>query len=245
MGELSAMEWLASKGAHIYVPVGHSPDVDIVAEIERTVFRVEVKTATNTKRTGHWNVHLSTKGGNQSWSGVAKYFDRERCDFVFVHVGDGRRWFIPSGAIEGRTGLVVGGLKYAEYEVEKGRPLTPFEKEPRLNSTQPGEYPSGQRGGAVNAVAQSFRGSNPLSPISSPRPVKPTNYERKPGQNGEAVINQKRRLTIPQRPFFEAGFANGGRVRVRADGPGRLVVEQIELPDWAKGPAGPNAAPPG
>jgi hypothetical protein len=73
----------------------------------------------------------------------------------------------------------------------------------------------------------------------------PTNNERKPGQNGEAVINQKRRLTIPQRPFFEAGFANGGRVRVRADGPGRLVVEQIELPDWAKGPAGPNAAPPG
>jgi hypothetical protein len=48
------------------------------------------------------------------------------------------------------------------------------------------------------------------------------------------VINQKRRLTIPQRPFFEAGFANGGRVRVHADGPGRLLVEQIELPDWAR-----------
>jgi hypothetical protein len=47
------------------------------------------------------------------------------------------------------------------------------------------------------------------------------------------VINQKRRITIPQRPFFEAGFANGGRVRVRADGPGRLVVEQIALPSWA------------
>jgi hypothetical protein len=51
------------------------------------------------------------------------------------------------------------------------------------------------------------------------------------------VINQKRRITIPQRPFFEAGFANGGRVRARADGPGRIIVEQIELPDWAK----PNA----
>jgi hypothetical protein len=75
--------------------------------------------------------------------------------------------------------------------------------------------------------------------------VKPTNYERKPGQRGEAVINQKRRLTIPQRPFFEAGFANGGRVRVRADGPGRLVVEQIELPDWAKKPAGAERRAPG
>jgi hypothetical protein len=75
--------------------------------------------------------------------------------------------------------------------------------------------------------------------------VKPTNYERKPGQNGEAVINQKRRVTIPQRPFFEAGFTNGGRVRVRADGPGRLVVEQIELPDWAKEPAGAERRSPG
>jgi hypothetical protein len=48
------------------------------------------------------------------------------------------------------------------------------------------------------------------------------------------VINQKRRITIPQRPFFEAGFENGGRVRVRSDGPGRIVLEQIELPDWAR-----------
>jgi Holliday junction resolvase-like predicted endonuclease len=233
MGELSAMEWLASKGAHIYVPVGHSPDIDLVAEIDRAVLRIEVKTATNTKRAGRWSVHLSTRGGNQSWSGVAKFFDRARCDFVFVHVGDGRRWFVPSGAIEGRTGLVLGGPKYAEYEVEKGRPLTPFSEKPRLNSTWPGEYPSGQRGGAVNAVAQSFGGSNPPSPISSPRPVEPSNYERKPGQNGEAVINQKRRITIPQHPFFEAGLENGGRVRVRSVGPGRLLIEQIELPDWA------------
>jgi hypothetical protein len=59
------------------------------------------------------------------------------------------------------------------------------------------------------------------------------------------VINQKRRLTIPQRPFYEAGFANGGRVRVRADGPGRIVVEQIELPAWAREPAGTERRAPG
>jgi uncharacterized Fe-S cluster-containing radical SAM superfamily enzyme len=62
--------------------------------------------------------------------------------------------------------------------------------------------------------------------------VRPTNYERKPGQRGFAVINQKRRITIPQRPFFEAGFENGGKVRVRSVGPGRLLIEQIELPEW-------------
>jgi hypothetical protein len=48
------------------------------------------------------------------------------------------------------------------------------------------------------------------------------------------VINQKRRMTIPQRAFFEAGFENASRVRVRSDGPGRIVVEQTELPPWAR-----------
>ena len=42
---------------------------------------------------------------------------------LFVHVGDGRRWFIPAAAVEGRTAVNLGGPKYAEFEVEPGRPL--------------------------------------------------------------------------------------------------------------------------
>ena len=45
------------------------------------------------------------------------------CDYLFVLVGDGRRWFIPSDAIGGRTCIALGGPKYAEFEVEPGRPL--------------------------------------------------------------------------------------------------------------------------
>jgi hypothetical protein len=171
MGELSAMEWLAGRGAHIYVPVGHSPDIDVVAEIEGVILRIEVKTSTH-RRGDRWGVLLSTRGGNQSWTGLVKHFDKSRCDFLFVHVGDGRRWFIPTGAIDGRSGLMLGGPKYAEFEIDPGPDLQRASSEPGLESPRsPGEYPSGQRGGAVNAVAQSFRGSNPLSPISSSRPV--------------------------------------------------------------------------
>jgi hypothetical protein len=83
-------------------------------------------------------------------------------------------------------------------------------------------------------LAYAFGGSNPPSPIPSPRRIEPTNYERKLGQSGQALINQKRRLTIPQRAFFEAGLENGSKVRVRSDGPGRIVVEQVELPRWAR-----------
>jgi len=40
-----------------------------------------------------------------------------------VLVADGRQWFIPAGAVEGRDGICVGGPKYAAYEVEHGRPI--------------------------------------------------------------------------------------------------------------------------
>ena len=219
MGELSAMEWLASKGAHIYVPVGHSPDIDLIAEIDGTVLRIEVKTGSHQTPSGRWDVMIATRGGNQSWNGVSKYFDRARCDFLFVHVGDGRRWFIPSGAIDGRSGLTLGGPKYSEYEVDRGRALRAHDEDSRLNSGTPGEYRSGQTGHPVKVLAYAFGGSNPPSPIASARRVKPTNYERSLGQSGQALINQKRRITIPQRPFFEAGFENTGRVRVRALAP--------------------------
>ena len=66
---------------------------------------------------------LATRGSNQSWSGLVKRFDQSRCDVVFVHVADGRRWYIPAGAVEGRTRLLLGGPKYAEFEVEPAGPL--------------------------------------------------------------------------------------------------------------------------
>jgi PD-(D/E)XK endonuclease len=34
LGEFSAVEWLGSKGYPVWVPIGHSPDYDLVAEID-------------------------------------------------------------------------------------------------------------------------------------------------------------------------------------------------------------------
>jgi hypothetical protein len=56
---------------------------------------VQVKTCANTNAVGNYQVRLSTSGGNQSWNRVIKRFDPTRCDYLFVLVGDGRRWFIP------------------------------------------------------------------------------------------------------------------------------------------------------
>jgi hypothetical protein len=123
LGEASAIEWLASKGAAIYLPFGHSPDVDLVAWWDGRLVGVQVKTTLRRTPGGRWQPMLCTKGGNQSWGGVSKLFDASRCDYLFVLVGDGRRWFIPAAAVEARTAIVLGGPKYAEFEVERGRPI--------------------------------------------------------------------------------------------------------------------------
>jgi hypothetical protein len=42
---------------------------------------------------------------------------------LFVHVGDGRRWWIPADAVEGGTHVTLGGPKYADYETDPGDAL--------------------------------------------------------------------------------------------------------------------------
>ena len=63
---------------------------------------------------------VCTRGGNRSWNGVVKRFDQRRCDYLFVLVEDGRRWFIPSNEVGGQTGVLLGGPRYAAYEIDSG-----------------------------------------------------------------------------------------------------------------------------
>jgi bifunctional DNA-binding transcriptional regulator/antitoxin component of YhaV-PrlF toxin-antitoxin module len=56
------------------------------------------------------------------------------------------------------------------------------------------------------------------------------------GRGGQAILNQKRRVTLPRQACIEAGLQDGDRVRVRSDGDGRIVLERIEPP--------PDLAPP-
>ena len=122
LGEASAAQWLAFAGAAVAFPIHHTPDWDLIAEFGDELLRVQVKTST-VFRAGRWAITLKTSGGNRSWSGVVKRLDSSRCDRLFVVVGDGRRWFIPSRSLDGSSQIVLGGTKYAEFEVEPGPPL--------------------------------------------------------------------------------------------------------------------------
>lgn len=219
IGEMSAIEWLGSKGATVWVPFNHSPHVDLMAEWDDALIRVQVKTSTyrgSNPDSDRWNISIATNGGNRSWSGVAKRFDPARVDYLFVLVGDGRRWFIPAHLVEGSRGLVVGGPKYSEFEIEPG---TPFEgvvysngPPNRILRPTEGECQSGQMEQTVNLPAMPTQ-VRILPPPSSSRQV---------------MLRPKRQATFPKAPCDEAGLVAGDRLWARADGPGRIVFEKID-----------------
>jgi hypothetical protein len=166
IGELSAIVWLAGKGYPVFKPLFHSPPYDLVADFGGRLVRIEVKTSTLFRK-GRWDVTVCTRGGNQSWNGLTKELNPQRCDYLFVLVGDGRRWFIPSTHFGGRHGLRLGGPKYAEFEVEQGDPITAA---PPLQSASPtaGGMPERPKGRDCKSRGNAYAGSNPAPPITRP-----------------------------------------------------------------------------
>ncbi len=214
------MEWLTAKGALVWIPLGHSPDVDVIAQFEDRLIRIQVKTSTfrGQLRGGdiRWRVAISTSGGNQSWNKTVKRFDPEKVDYLFVLTGDGRRWYIPASCVEAGRLIGLGGRKYSEFEIEPGTAIDSLiyaESGPnRIIPVLAGECQSGQMDLTVNQAAYAYAGSNPASPITASRQV---------------LLRPKRQVTIPKLPAEEAGVEAGDRLRVRADGPGRIVFERI------------------
>ena len=121
-GERSAVLWLWSQGAPVFIPFGHSPDIDLMTILDDRAVRVQVKSCSHWRQ-NRWECVLCTHGGNQSWNGIVKRLDPSRYDYLFVAAADGRRWWIPSHEVGGGTHIMLGGPKYAAFEVEPGPPM--------------------------------------------------------------------------------------------------------------------------
>jgi PD-(D/E)XK endonuclease len=235
LGEASAIEWLTRQGATVSVPLGHSPDYDLIAELKGSIFRVQVKTSTVQNAANdqgeRWSIALATNGGNQTWTGVAKRFDPAGVDALFVLVGDGRRWFIPASEVEGTTGIRVGGVRYSEFEIESGGPIAGIvygrADASRIEGPAPGERRRGRVGPDCKSGATMLSGFESLLPHSSDPASQSAKGERQLGRAGQAIVRQRRQMTLPHMPFAEAGLRIGDRLRFRADGPGRILIQRI------------------
>ena len=124
--------------------------------------RVQVKTST-CWRNNRWVITLATRGGNQSWSGLVKRLDADSMRQPLRARGRRPALVHPElGARRAVSGIVLGGPKYAAYEIEPRRATAGASAACRgggrirrstLDSAALAGFPSGQRGCAVNAVA--------------------------------------------------------------------------------------------
>jgi PD-(D/E)XK endonuclease len=244
LGEASAIEWLTHQGATVFSPFGHSPDIDLVAAVDGRLLRIQVKTSTcrETTKDGEerWGVLVCTNGGNQSWTGVTKYFDPSRIDALFVLTGDGRRWFVPSGEVEGRRSLSLGGLKYSEFEVERGRPIlgVVYGDTCSLDSgSSPGERRSRRVGLGCKPSALALSGfdshlphshrQRPASAAAAPPPAEAPVVERGTAPHGQTRVSGNRQIVIPKRAFEAAGLERGDRLKAFPTGAGEVRFVRV------------------
>lgn len=219
------MRWLTAVGVEVFVPLGHSRDADLIAIFEQRMFRIQVKSSGCRQGADSYAVALCTSGGNRSWTGAVRYFDRARCDFLFVWTTGDRRWFIPSTAVDGRRAINVGGRKYSEFEIGPSNEIPPASfRCLQCPSPTRGSAAVGEAGGPVKSVPMaewvrippppSTSGANDVQGVrSSPR--------------ARATISSGHQITIPVGPFSAAGLSPGDRFEVVAEGPGTVRIERV------------------
>jgi hypothetical protein len=230
------MEWLAGNGALVWSPLGHSPDVDLLADFDGRLMRVQVKTSTLRHRTPRggerWLVAIATNGGNQSWTGCTKTFDPAKVDCLFVLVGDGRRWLIPAAAIEPQRQITLGGRRYSEFEIGPGQAIEHLiysggTVSLELPSPQGGAPESGEPGRPVKSVALLEWVRVPPPPSGRTVPEDRGQQTSRPLRYQRTSISPKHQVTIPSVPFRAADLRPGDRLHASADGPGRVILERI------------------
>jgi hypothetical protein len=65
-GERSAALWLLSQGAPVFIPVGHSPDIDLITILEDRAVRVQgSSSASNLRATTIFSLSLLMAGGGE------------------------------------------------------------------------------------------------------------------------------------------------------------------------------------
>lgn len=223
LGEADAIAVLTRLGGQVSAPLFCSPDYDLVVDFGQGLLRVQVKTS-RCRENERFAVQVATNGGNQSWNRTAKFFDRTRCDLLYVLVADGRRWLIPSAAVDARHTLKLGGNKYSQYELD----LSDFDK--ALDSPRPwGERRSRRAGPDCKFGAFVLSGFDSHLPHQAPSAAadKPLEGGVRTSAIGRTTVSSGHQITIPVGPFRAAETSVGDRIEVTAHGEGRLALKTI------------------
>ncbi len=106
-----AIGWFASKGYTVSLPLTDSQDYDLVVDIQDKLCRIQIKT-TSFVRGDNFYVSLSVKGGNRSFAGKIKNFDKTKVDYIFILTSKNEKYLIPACDIDAVSGISL----YTKYE---------------------------------------------------------------------------------------------------------------------------------
>jgi hypothetical protein len=120
--ERSAIIWLLEHGAAVFAPIGHSPDFDLIAVLTARPSASRSR-APVAAQTGGGSSPYVRGAGTRAGTASSSVSTRPRYDYLFVAVADGRRWWVPSNLVGGGNAIMLGGPKYAAFEVDPGPPM--------------------------------------------------------------------------------------------------------------------------
>ena len=114
LGVAAAIKYYMDLGLLVSFPLTDTGRYDLVVD-KGTLLRVQVKRTHRIAESGNYEASLTTKGGNQSWSGLVKKITSDECDIVFISTPDGD-WELPVSVVEGK-GTITLGKKYKQYRL--------------------------------------------------------------------------------------------------------------------------------
>jgi hypothetical protein len=94
-----------------------------------------------------------------------KRMNASRCDYLFVHVGDGRRWFIPSIRVEGTTGYLSRRAEVRGVRGRSGSPADPRKCLYNRRLKRLGGMSEWLKEMRCKRIGSAYAGSNPAPPI--------------------------------------------------------------------------------
>lgn len=116
IGLSQAIAYFVKEGYTVSIPLTDSQDYDLVVDMGK-LLRVQAKTTSHKSKENSFIAQLSVQGGNRSWNGIRKKFDKEKVDAVFIVTSDGDKYFIPSSEFDCKNTITVS-KKYIKFLVQ-------------------------------------------------------------------------------------------------------------------------------
>lgn len=104
-----AIAHFTSLGYIVCLPLNDSQPYDLVIDDDSILHRVQVKTSKQIRR-DKYVVGLRT-----TYRHTRENFDPSKYDLLFIALGDGREYLIPTSEVKTKTSLTIGNDEFKEF----------------------------------------------------------------------------------------------------------------------------------